>query len=1474
MTTIARFLIVLAVGVVAFAAAGCGPAGVMGPGASVPNAQSSFVAWAPVEVQGTTDVHGSAVDEVATRGGEIVRLVVRGGERSIDVAERARTSSGTAESWSAMDVVDGIALVRPGALSTALLVRRGAIDRAYVGQSSDPGYYWFELEDRALAWADGPLASPVPAIAPPERFDLGALAALDGALQDAALAANRDDRAMEVAHAIRRIAVLRAVRALRPPSGYPYFFDDVPQPAGAASPAVGDRSAWLVAPGKPIEFRVEGPALLHVWSRAAPSASDETLSLRVLEGGRVRAESGSTLPRATLTSTDPSALDEAPLAALRRAIVHVPPGTHAYAIEIEGGAAVVSALRARAVVHAEDALSGEKNEAKQIEIARRACGQDVRLAGPCLIALALAGEDVTTAWEQAWRASSPLARGVAQGLAAGGPRDPSVALEVAASRADPAALTTVAHLAGDSADGSLRAAWTHALMRGTRWAVSEEEAGERAWPALLLDEGASGTCGATRTPWVDLAREGVELPTRRWHGVPVVELLAAVPCGDARPVHLSVDGEMISAQPSSAVALWHVRVEKERVRVARLDSGGGHVFAIPVEFAACDAHWQAIHAPHVASESPKLAFGASVRAPGIEVWVRSGARAGEVVVEAAGESVRIAVGAHGGFAAFDEHGDRWLRAARVALPPWAAQGAVARGGADVAVRAIERVPRDARETATESPREAEPIDPARALDLSRRILAAPSGERAALYLERALLLARGGAASAAMEDARAARALGARDAGGEDPVTAVRAEIRVKRAHVDALPPGVRAYGIEADFDPSAPRCAAGSGPRAHVARAADELSSASHDAKGRAFDRALAARVLEAVREAPLDPRGPGLAARALAESRWRLRKQVEGGKRVRRERSTPHEGAVDGNGELRARVVTGEPFEPGTYVTITSAHPAKAFLVPGTATQARIDLACAPRAAGDAVGAQCPLSMTVGSSPPIEAVFDDRGRATVRIPIPAARSTPLSIAIAPRPGRWVALARIVFDHEVPNSTNVPGVGWILEPPHAEARQLVAAGERVTTTVEGPSVLRVDALAEPGVSAEVALEANGKIERVPADGTPIVTALLEGGRVAVSVSSGAASVAIAERVPVEDAAETGDDSDEARLRKRADEGLARVALWTERADAKWRDVAERSPQPLTPIESVLGTAVASGGAVYGTLREGLPAGPADAFAFVGGDYRRRIESIGLWTDLGGVVHDRTTAPSYAGALTLYEEAERAHVRATATAAYLTQNIAGQPAHTIKARAFVEYSWRATRDFFVLPRLGYDGYYPFLSSRPPKDLTDVDDDVYNPYRYKRQNFVFGQALLWFTPFFDDIFYVRSRVTFDWNARSLSHLSARPGVFLALGQLDLSGFVDNAWYAPTDTIRNTSYLDVIAGAKAFYNFWYGMGSLDVQPGAAWFWRPTDGGWQVSAFVNVLASRRRGLRDFSSLELDFPEQLGGGIPWRGATSGGYR
>jgi hypothetical protein len=139
------------------------------------------------------------------------------------------------------------------------------------------------------------------------------------------------------------------------------------------------------------------------------------------------------------------------------------------------------------------------------------------------------------------------------------------------------------------------------------------------------------------------------------------------------------------------------------------------------------------------------------------------------------------------------------------------------------------------------------------------------------------------------------------------------------------------------------------------------------------------------------------------------------------------------------------------------------------------------------------------------------------------------------------------------------------------------------------------------------------------------------------------------------------------------------------------------------------------------------------------------------------------------------------------------------------------------------------------------------------------------------PHFNDIFYLRTRLSMDAGAAEFSHFAVRPGLFLAFGQLDVSAFTDAAFYAATPNVRPTGEAEVTAGLQVSPHFWWRNGSFDVEPGFIGTVDATKRLWQATIFVNVLASYRRGLRDFSSLELDFPEQLGGGVPWRGRVVG---
>src|SRR5262249_53935279 len=163
--------------------------------------------------------------------------------------------------------------------------------------------------------------------------------------------------------------------------------------------------------------------------------------------------------------------------------------------------------------------------------------------------------------------------------------------------------------------------------------------------------------------------------------------------------------------------------------------------------------------------------------------------------------------------------------------------------------------------------------------------------------------------------------------------------------------------------------------------------------------------------------------------------------------------------------------------------------------------------------------------------------------------------------------------------------------------------------------------------------------------------------------------------------------------------------------------------------------------------------------------------------------------------------------------------------------------WRATRDFFVLPRLGFDGWYTTLRT-PPQSTNKIDDDVYNVFRFTHNSLAFAQLLLWWVPRFNDIFYLRGRVTADAAALEFNHAALRSGIFLAFGDLDSGAFFDAARY--TSTASAPSETEFVTGVDINYNAWVVPGSFDVQPGVTGRYRFDTQGAEVFLVVNLLSS----------------------------------
>jgi hypothetical protein len=1433
------------------------------PPSAVPDALASFVVWREEPLAPASALDGSPVDTLVVEPGQIVRFEVPGSS-SIDLVEGAHTETGIVESRRTEAVQSGVVVVRAGAFTTAFAFARGAVRRAFVGHGSDPGVNWIEHARRVVAWADGPIPAPFPEIVPLWRLDRELLSRLDRALATDLTRAPGSPASQDAARAVRAVVGLRQLRAVQPVAGYPYSLDAPAIAEGeAAAGEIDGHDVHRVGPSKPLKARATGPATLTVWAWSDDRGPERTTSLTVMEGAAHRATTSRRLRRAPGAAAGPSSPER-----LTRTVVHVPPGEHVYRIESDG-ALLVAAIAARPVLPMDLRSRGE--EGALLARAVRACDADTASA-TCRIARSLATPSVDASHGDA--TTDEVSRLVSD-LGTGRPHDALVDRGGDGDHADAATFAALDHEAAASVDEATRSTWIHAIQRASTWRQLPGPATDHHWTvALRRDGGAANTTDNQRPEeprLILVGNQAIPITSTGFHDTTVIDLVwAGAP--SAKRVDLEVDGQRISALPHGVYARWHVRVRGDVARVRRLDDGPGEVFAAGPSMRLADV------AAAVTEDAREIVQSAGfARGLGIELWAREDRTVAEVDVEAlhgGSAHVRLRAQGTGSALAVDETGHRWRRVGRAALPAWAAQGARLHPRDGTAYRTIVR--EAAEPPATPPPKLADraPTSPAPSLEaivaLSREVLATDGPARAAVLRDRAIALAARGARTAALLDARAAVALGL------EAERARTIEADVERTADRASPPppplpaAIAAYGIEPDFDDEG-------APRAAFDRALAEIPR--RDATtGTAFDPDRAARVITAARAAPLDPRSLRAVHRALAGARWQTLPTFA---QTGHERSGPSasDTVADGDGLLLARIATGMPFADESFVAITPDRPSAFRFTPnGVGARYHLDVVCAATVPDADVKASCTPHVVMGDAGLEPNLAPVHGRARYDIP-PVQRPVRVQISVDDAPARWVALARLVSDREVPGADLKKPEGWVVSTPHRDAQAPTESGRHPVDLRGRPGIVRVRATTDQADHVSVAIEVDGTSHPVPTDGSDLVVPVRS--RAVVVVSGGHAWVNVAERVPSSrpvyrpSSAAVAGNTDEARPAPLSIPVAVVLPLTADEPAQEWLSIARRSPRPLTAFESNLGTFVVSTGAVIGTLQQGAPAAAqASSFGFLSAGYRRRIERIGLWTDVDGFMRVRTEAPPTYGANTvLYEDLEALHVRLSSSVGVESQRVLDGNAVAWLFRGFAEYSWRVTPDFFILPRFGWDYVGMSLPARP-RVAPPIDDEVWNSYRSKRSTFLFAQGLFWWVPYFNQITYLRMRVTGSPSDGAVARVSARPGVFAALGSFDLAAYVDTAWISASQSIRGESRLGASTGVVCRYDIWSRMGSLDIQPGAAAFTHLNDGAWQVNVFVNLFASHRRGLRDFSSLELDFPEQRSDGIPWRGNSPGAYR
>ncbi len=1400
--------------------------------------------------------NGPEQDELLkVTAGDIVRFDTR---VPVRVAEVIEAEEGDVTAWRTLVPEDGSAMLRAGLFTTEVRASRDVFRGAHTGAARKPEFAWFELEENAVAWAAGPLGTPFPRLSAARRFDATGFSELDEALSST-FADPGGDVATAVTRAVRTLVALRAVNALEGLRGFPYALNrDIDLPAKGTAHVIDARRYVLAEPASPIPVQVSGPVELFVWARILRTKFDEDVEVRITEAGHLR---GSTrgLVRHELDRAGPEWNE---LSQLRHILVHVPPGDHSYTIEPVGTAAYVSAELSHPAARLEHVFSSTWREAPLLEAARRAC-EPASFGPACALVLALAGEESRPEYARSLAVATDVQKRIAAQLAQGGPADFAATLETRAMSGDTQAASLLAEQAEDTVDQSMHDAWKRATLRTTAWEPAPDTATLPKWLTFTPNKTRSTACvdegglGSRR----EVTGTTSSFHTSPWRRAHVLDLVAVGPC-TGEPIQLEVDGQTLAAQPSAPRALWHVVVAAETAEVRRLDHGPSHVYSMGDD--ECSTNIESAAAPKRLDATRTVTFPDGAAAAGLEIWAIAGQGSESVTVHSKDgrETWVIEVRPRTGLRGLDDQGNTWVRGGRVPLPDWAKAGITVEGHATAAVRGLVRA---GRRTTAPAPQAADVVyatapDEKRLLDLGRRVAAATEPRvRASLLAERALLLAEYGAQVAATEDANAAAALGG--TGASDPIAAVERTMRPVAAK--PAPLLVPAFGLEPDFDAHAARCStAPASPRAELAALELLLRTRPPDAP---FDRDLAVRTFRAIAAATNDPRASSLEHLALRGSSWRLAREVTGGSgRVARPMISTRDRIFDPEGRLRPDIATGRPLGDN-YVTVTADTPARAVL---GGAKVRLDVVCA--APGPTTEGTCPFTYAFGDVPPHTLALRPGQVAPVTLPATPAKGRPiLTLSVTRSDVDYAAMVRVVFDRDVEGTEKVAD-GWVLKTPHTQHRTLLTAGHPVRLTVKQEDIVRIDARADPGTSADVFARVDGHEVRVPTDGEPVVVAVPAGGTVEVAARSGEATVAIAERIAKDVHAGRKPESPGPPAFK----AFAPGAIALDLSGGRWEALARNSPRPLSWFGDRLGTFEADTGVTAASLHEGsTTATGVDAYFFEDLSYQRRIEAPNLYTVVGASLRLRNGPPTYAGEAGFYEDLDRYRLRITGTATGFTQDVDKTHVKTLQANGFLEYSGRIRPDFFILPRLGYDGFYTNLG-KAPSSTVDIDDDVYDPFRYVRSTLVFLQALIWYCPHFNDIYYIRLRADYDVTNGQFSHASVLlPGILLIFHQAELSFFADAEYFAATPPAAGTTMpvrphagVDGNGGAELIWHTVLLPGSFELRPNISTQMRVNDQSWSISAGINILASDRRGQRDYSSLELSFPEETSGGIPWR--------
>ncbi len=647
----------------------------------------------------------------------------------------------------------------------------------------------------------------------------------------------------------------------------------------------------------------------------------------------------------------------------------------------------------------------------------------------------------------------------------------------------------------------------------------------------------------------------------------------------------------------------------------------------------------------------------------------------------------------------------------------------------------------------------------------------------------------------------------------------------------------------------------------------------------------AVEALALATLAEQAGDADAGRLAARVRTGSRSRPVRAVEAGAPVRVDAEAPPAPS------LRAALADVR-WAPGTFLEMHPGKSAEFALQVERPLEVELEATCDLAGAAPSEGAPCTLVTDLDGQrlgDPVQVTLGaTRAVAKVRL---LAGSHRFHLSLTPGGDERTGFVRVATDRRLLEGSSVREDGRFILPirPPPEHRFAATPAQPVRLKVQGPTLLRLEALFEPGEGRALQVDLAGPVG-------PSERRLLPACREAQEVLRASPPFDCAATLTVPLAFPGAFEVVLTPVGSRR----AAVSLGLREPVPESRPVeAVVSPDaPLVPVEGeVRAVAPAAGPEVVepltlptegswahlGTLRVeqlGYAGGDSvvdprvgDRFAETSLTYRQKVRSLPVWLMGSTWLHLHPRGAPLVGAEFLgFTRLPGSNLRFYLDARAVTERVEARQEAAVRAYAYVERSFEVLPRFYLLPRLAFAANTRTLTQQPALKLGDVyaspevDPAVYSGFDQRRPRRAYAQLLSWWVPFVNAITYLQLR---PYLAPSLTHLDtldARVGFDVAFHTTEFIGYYDYQRLLPGELRLRAADAHRLA-LEVQHTLWLDREQrLGFRLGGR-----VDPVFQSSSFVFGVfweGSAGRGLDDYSTPEVNLPDQVaqGRGLPQR--------